>query len=444
MTGDVVRKKPGRGANLAEIARSKKPRRKAGERLTDTTVDQITKPGYHNDGNGLYLSVSAKGAKSWVFRFKWEGKLKEMGLGPFPSISLDAARADRDTWRRVYQIDGLNPIEIRRELEAAKKDEEGRGDRERAEAEARRTAATFEACATAYVDGQEEGWKNAKHRQQWRNTLKEYCAPIWGKDVADITNIDVQGVLAPIWLTKHETASRLRGRIERVLAFAKVKGLRTGENPARWKENLDHMLPQWKRRLVRGHHKAKPHEKVKELVAELRGIETVSALALEFTILAAKRTTEVKDMVWNEIDHAARVWTIPPGRMKMNELHREPLTGRQMEILSLMAEMRTPADQSAPGGGYVFKGLKPGRPISSGTMYQLLKRKMKHDATVHGFRSSFRDWVADATTFPRELAEMALAHKVADDTEEAYWRSDGLEKRRKIMEAWATYVEPNF
>jgi len=427
---------------LRGIARGKQPRRKAGERLTHGAVDEISKPGYHNDGNGLYLSVSPKGSKAWVFRFKWEGRLKEMGLGPYPSIDLDAARAGRDVWRRVYQVEGLNPIEVRREREAAEKAEQGRVEQEQATAEARRTDATFGTCARAYVDGQEEGWKNAKHRQQWRNTLKEYCGPIWDKDVAEITNIDVQGVLAPIWLTKHETASRLRGRIERVLAFAKVKGLRTGENPARWKENLDHMLPQWKRRLVRGHHKAKPHEKVKELVAELREIETISALALEFTILAAKRTTEVKDMMWDEVDRAARVWTIPAGRMKMGVEHREPLTDRQMEILATMAELRTPADADASGGGYVFKGIKPGRPISPATMYQLLKRRGHNDATVHGFRSSFRDWVADATTFPRDLAEMALAHKVADDTEEAYWRSDALEKRRKIMEAWARYVEP--
>jgi len=434
--------KSGRGSNLKGLSKGRKPRRKAGERLTDEDAEKLAKAGYHNDGNGLYLSITAKGSKSWAFRFKWEGKLKEMGLGPYPSVSLEKARIERDKWRRVYQIENKNPIEMRREQEAAERATREAAQRQQADAETRRTTGTFGACATAYVDGQEEGWKNAKHRQQWRNTLKGYCGHIWDKDVAEITNSDVVTVLTPIWTTKHETATRLRGRIERVLAYAKVMKLRDGENPARWKENLDHIMPKVDKKLKRGHHKAKPHDKVRGLVAELRQIDAVGALALEFTVLAAKRTAEVQCMEWPEIDLDAKLWKIPPVRTKLNREHVEPLTDRQIEILHTMAALRAPAEVAA-GTGYVFKGIKPGRPISHATMYRLLRRLGHDDATVHGFRSSFRDWAGDKTNFAREVAEFALSHKVGDDTEEAYRRGTALEKRRRLMEAWARYVEPS-
>jgi hypothetical protein len=365
---DKTSKGPGRGANLKGIAKTRKPRLKAAERIRD--VNDLTKPGYHNDGNGLYLTVTARGAKAWVFRFKWDGKLKEMGLGPYPSVSLDDARTQRDVWRKVYQVEGRNPIDVRREREANAEAAIEAAQRQKDEEEARRISATFGACANTYVDGQEVGWRNAKHRQQWRNTLTTYCTSIWDKDVANITNIDVQAVLAPIWTTKHETASRLRGRIERVLAYAKVNKLRDGENPARWKENLDHMLPPWKKRLVRGHHKAKPHEKVRDLVSELRQIDAIGALALEFTVLAAKRSSEVSRMRWAEIDLINKVWIIPEVRIKTYKEHREPLTERQFEILQIMQKMRTTGTVHGEVGHGLFSVLPDGSIVSDcGTSY---------------------------------------------------------------------------
>jgi integrase len=263
-------------------------------------------------------------------------------------------------------------------------------------------------------------------------TLTKYAAPLRDKPLDAIQTDDVLSVLTPLWQTKNETASRLRGRIERVLDAARAKGLRSGENPARWRGHLDHLLPK-RQKLSRGHHAALPYADVPELVADLRNREGAAALALEFLILTAARSGEVLGAKWNEIDRDAKVWTVPAERMKAGREHRVPLTQRALQILATVEQVRT--------GDYVFPGQRHGRPLSVMSMEMLLRR-MKVDVTVHGFRSSFRDWAGECTSFPREIAEAALAHTVGDETERAYRRGDALEKRRKLMAAWASFCEP--
>jgi integrase len=263
-------------------------------------------------------------------------------------------------------------------------------------------------------------------------TLTKYAAPLRDKPIAAVHTDDVLSVLAPIWQTKNETASRLRGRIERVLDAARAKGLRSGENPARWRGHLDHLLPR-RQRLSRGHHAALPYPDVPAFVAGLREREAIAALALEFLILNASRLGEVLGAKWNEIDLEAKVWTIPPERMKAGREHRVPLTKRGLEILATAEKLRT--------SDYVFPGQRRGRPLSPMSM-EMLRRRMKVDVTVHGFRSSFRDWAGECTSFPREIAEAALAHIIGDETERAYRRGDALEKRRKLMAAWAAFCDP--
>jgi integrase len=253
------------------------------------------------------------------------------------------------------------------------------------------------------------------------------------KPLDEIRTDDVLAALKPIWQTKSETASRLRGRIERVLDAAKARGLRSGENPARWRGHLDHLLPK-RQKLTRGHHPALPYLDVPAFVADLRNRETVAALALEFTILNASRTGEVLGAKWDEIDREAAIWTIPRERMKAGREHRVPLTDRGLEILDAVEKVRT--------GDYVFPGQRRGKPLSGMAMEMLLRRMKIEKATVHGFRSSFRDWAGECTPFPREIAEAALAHTVGDETERAYRRGDALEKRRKLMAAWAAFCEP--
>lgn len=275
-------------------------------------------------------------------------------------------------------------------------------------------------------------WLNEKHRAQWRMTLTEYCKELEDKKVSTIGTADVLKVLNPIWQTKAETASRIRGRIERLLDFAKVKGWREGENPALWRGHLKNVLPA-RQRLQRGHHAAMPYQDVPALVTALKARPAMAARALEFLILNASRSGEVYGARWPEFDLDGAVWTIPAMRMKAKAEHRVPLSKRAIEILRDLHEHR-PADNP-----FVFHGERKARSLSSSAMEMLLRR-IKVDVTVHGFRSSFRDWAGDATTFQREVAEAALAHKVGDETERAYRRSDALEKRRKLMQAWADFL----
>ena len=382
-------------------------------KLSPRAVTTIKKPGRHSDGGGLYLVVDASGARRWLFMFRWGGKLKEMGLGGIATTSLAEARAMAEEARKAVKA-GRNPIDERRR-----------------KAEEQNRAITFGDFADQLLPELSRGFRNAKHAAQWVSTLNTYAADIRKKLIAEIGTDDVLAALQPIWTTKAETASRVRGRIERILDAAKAKGLRSGENPARWRGHLDNLLPR-RKKLQRGHHAAMPFADVPAFMTDLRERPALAALALEFTILTAARSNEVFGARWDEIDRKAKVWIVPADRMKAGREHRVPLSAPALAVLDKAEAVRGDGD-------LVFPGQKKGRPLSVMAMDMLLRR-MKLDVTVHGFRSSFRDWFGEATTFPRDLAEQALAHVVGDETERAYRRGDALEKRRKLMDAWAAHL----
>ena len=369
-------------------------------RLVARSLPALDKPGRHNDGNGLYLNVSKLGAKSWVFMFKRDGNARrEMGLGSLTTVSLAEAREKARVLRNTIAdgIDPLRPKDGGQEL--------------------------FGVVATNLIESLQPGWRNVKHGAQWTSTLKTHAASLWNKSVDTITTQDVLDVLTPIWATVPETAARVRGRIERVLDAAKVKGLREGDNPARWRGHLAILLP--KRPISsRSHHPAMPYAAVPAFMIKLRTRPALSARALEFLILTAARTSEVIKAEWAEFDLAAKLWTIPARRMKAETEHRVPLTDRAIEILEHVKFL---------SNAMPFK-------LSNMGMDMLLRRMDEDDYTVHGFRSSFRDWVGEETAFPREIAEAALAHQVGNAVERAYRRGDALEKRRELMVAWETYL----
>ncbi len=381
-------------------------------KLNARGVTAITKPGRHGDGGGLYLVVDKSGAKRWVFLYRRDGTLREMGLGGLKAVTLARARELAGQARANLQA-GVDPI-------AAKNN-------------APVVVPTFGEEADDFIVAMGPQFRNAKHLDQWKMTLKVYAAPLRTKRVDEVSTADVLEVLKPIWLTKPETAARLRGRIERVLDAAKVRGHRSGENPALWRGHLDKLLPK-RRKLTRGHHAAMPYGDVAAFVADLRKREAMAARALEFTILTAARSGETFGATWKEIDLDAALWTVPAERMKAGREHRVPLTPRAVEILNELAGLGAGPD------AYVFPGQREGRPLSTMAMDMILRR-MKVDITVHGFRSSFRDWAGEETPFPRDVAEAALAHVVGDQTERAYRRGDALEKRRKLMLAWADFCE---
>ncbi|WP_348646350.1 integrase arm-type DNA-binding domain-containing protein [Aurantimonas sp. DM33-3] len=374
----------------------------------------MTKPGRHSDGNGLYLVVGPGSSRRWLFMFRWQGKLKEMGLGGVSSVTLAKAR-ERATEARQVLSEGRNPIDERR-----------------AGREERKAAVTFGAFADELVKDLAHGFRNEKHTAQWTMTLTTYAAPLRNKGLQDVTTDDVLHVLKPIWLTKNETASRLRGRIERVLDAAKAKGLRSGENPARWRGHLEMLLPK-RQKLQRGHHAAMPYQDIPGFMADLHSQKATAALALEFTILTAARSGEALGALWSEMDQEAKMWTIPADRMKAGRQHRVPLSPRALEILKKMEQAKV--------NSYIFTGQKAERPLSNMAMQMMLRRMNLGHFTVHGFRSAFRDWVGETTDFPRELAELALAHAVGDATERAYSRGDALDKRRALMDAWSKYCQ---
>ncbi|MET3694552.1 integrase [Methylobacterium goesingense] len=382
------------------------------KKLSARAAATLAVPGRHSDGDGLYLVVDASGARRWLFLFRWQGKLKEMGLGSLSAVSLSEAREKAAAARQIRKS-GKNPIEHRRNAR-----------------EERLTAVTFGTFAEEVVRSLSQGFRNDKHKAQWSSTLKTYAGPLYDKLIDEISTADVLHVLTPIWQTKSETASRLRGRIERVLDAAKAKGLRTGENPALWRGHLDKLLPA-RRKLTRGHHAAMPFEDVPAFMADLRSRNALAGLALQFCILNASRSGEVLGARWSEIDRKTKVWTLPAMRMKAGIEHRVPLTDAALTILDQAEVVRC--------SEYVFPGQKQSRPLSIMAMEMMLRR-MKVEVTVHGFRSSFRDWAGECTAFPREIAETALAHVVGDATERAYRRGDALEKRRTMMEAWSAYV----
>jgi integrase len=386
--------------------------------LSAVRVTKLKEQGYYGDGGGLYLQVSPAGTKSWIFRFKMNGKSREMGLGSLATIGLAGARdAAAECRRRV--LEGVDPIEARKavkdqgRLEAAK-------------------AMTFKACAAAYIDAHRAGWKNAKHASQWENTLATYADPVFGTlPVQSVDTALVMKVLEPVWKTKTETATRLRGRIESILDWAKVRGLRAGENPARWKGHLDTLLPARSKVQAVEHHAALPYAETGAFMHLLRDETGVGARALEFLILTAARTGEVIGATWGEFDLAQNVWTVPAERMKAKREHRVPLSPAAVKVLTAMQAIRT--------NDFVFPGGKAGKPLSNMAMLALLKRMERADLTAHGFRSTFRDWAAECTAYPGEVAEAALAHTVGDKVEAAYRRGDLFEKRRRLMNDWAKH-----
>ena len=379
-------------------------------RLTARKVE-TTKAGKYSDGGNLYLIVLPSGGRKWVLRFTWRGKAREMGLGSPANVSLADAREKAAHARRMI-AQGLDPI-----------------------AERKRTGGipTFGEMTDQVHEALSLGFRSAKHTAQWRTTLLTYAAPLADKPVDVIGIDDVLAVLRPIWTTKSVTASRLRGRIEKVLDAAKAKGFRQGENPARWRGHLDHLLAK-QTKLTRGHYAAMPYERVAAFIGRLRESDSLTALALEFCILTAARSGEVLGMRWSEVDLEKKVWTVPAHRMKAGREHRVPLSERAVAILKPLAEIKS--------GDFVFPGQRKNRPLSHRVMNKTLHRMSADTVTVHGFRSSFRDWAGNESSFPREVVETALAHVVGDAAEQAYRRSDALEKRRKLMEAWASYCEP--
>ena len=379
-------------------------------RLTARKV-ATAKPGKYSDGGNLYLIVSETGARKWVLRFTWRGAAKEMGLGSANSVPLVDAREKAADARRVL-AKGSNPIDERKRDHGIP---------------------CFGEFADEVREALSSGFRNQKHKAQWKMTLATYAAPLRGIPVDAVTTEDVLAVLKPIWTVKPETASRLRGRIEKVLDAAKAKGYRSGENPARWRGHLDHLLSK-PLKLARGHHAALPYEDVPTFVGELRQREATAALALEFCILTAARSGEVLGLQWSEIDFDKKLWTVPAGRMKAGREHRVPLSARALSIVRELAKGST--------GPFVFPGQRRKKPLSNMAMDMMLRRMKRDAVTVHGFRSSFRDWAGNVSTFPREIIETALAHVIGDKAEQAYRRSDALEKRRKLMDAWASYCDP--
>ena len=385
-------------------------------RLSAVRVQSARKPGYYGDGGRLYLRVAPGGAKGWIFRYGGRGRRHDMGLGGYPAIGLAKARELAGDCRSLLAA-GLDPIATRKRAAAA--------------VEAAK-AMTFADCATAYINAHEAGWRNPKHRQQWKNTLATYVSPVVGKlPVSAVDTGLVLKVLEPIWTRKPETASRVRGRMEAVLDWAKVRGYRTGENPARWRGHLDHLLPAKAKVRKVEHHAALPYARIGAFFAALRKQNGIAARALEFLVLTATRTGETLGTTWNEVDRGAKLWIIPAGRMKAEKEHRVPLSDAALALLQQMHDIRH--------SDYVFPGGRDRRPLSEMSLLMLLRRMGHGDITAHGFRSTFRDWAAERTTFAREVAEMALAHAIPDAVEAAYRRGDLFDKRRKLMDAWAAY-----
>lgn len=380
--------------------------------LNDRTIRSATGPGRLADGGGLFLLTDQGGSRRWLFRFRSAGREREAGFGSYPAVSLADARRRRDEARTLIAAGG-DPIVAKR----------------KAEIDAR-PVVTFGAFADELIPVLSDGFRNAKHSAQWTSTLKAYASSLRSKPIADITTDDVLACLTPIWATKAETASRVRGRIERVLDAAKARGLRTGDNPARWRGHLDQLLPK-RKKLTRGHHRALPYPDMPVFVAALRERPGIAARALEFLILTAARTSEVTELPWSEIDTAQKVWTVPAARMKREREHRVPLTDRAMAILEEMQAIRR--------GDFVFPSFRADKPLSNGAFDALLDR-MKVAATAHGMRSAFRDWAGDLTSHQRETVESALAHVVGDETERSYRRGDALAKRWTLMEDWAEFV----
>lgn len=387
-------------------------------KLDAVTVAAAKLPGYYGDGAGLWLQVSPAGTKSWIYRFTMTGRQREMGLGPLHTVGLADARKRAKVCRQQV-LDGIDPIAAR---DAARQ----------AAALERARAMTFDQCAEAYIKAHRHEWKSAKHASQYEATLATYASPVFGSlPVADIDTALVVKALTPIWIAKTETASRLRGRIEQVLGWATTSGYRRGDNPARWRGHLQNLLAAPERVKRVEHHPALPWRGIGAFMADLRAREGIAARALEFAILTAARSGEVRGATWSEIDLEQRTWTVPAARMKAGVEHRVPLSDAAVVVLEALPRV----------GDLVFPGSRIGKPLSDMSLTAVLRRMGQHDIVPHGFRSTFRDWAAESAgnRFTREVAEHALAHKLPDPVEAAYRRSDLLEPRRRMMTAWAHF-----
>lgn len=382
-------------------------------KLTAKLISGLDRPGKYGDGDGLLLRIDQDGTtlrRRWIYRYTSNGRRREMGLGGFPEVNLTKARELRDKAKSELR-NKIDPIANRKRSNGIP---------------------TFGAFSDEVRASLEKGFRNEKHKAQWKNTLRTYCAKIWTRPVDTIDTYDVMTILEPIWQTKAETASRLRARIEIVLDAAKAKNHRTGENPARWRGHLQHLLSKHSK-LTRGHHKSMPISEVPAFIGRLRAQDGTGARALELCVLTALRTNSLIGGRWDEIDMDAQVWRVPGERMKSGKAYDVPLSPQSMRIVENMGRVKL--------GAYIFPGAISNRPISNMAMAMVLRRMGITNATVHGFRSSFRDWAGDETDHEREVAEGSLSHVVGDQSEQAYRRQNALRKRRKLMEDWAKYCD---
>lgn len=385
-------------------------------KLTVLKAKSLTQPGRYGDGDGLWLQVRSADKRSWLFRFTRHGQAREMGLGPFPGVSLAEARQGAEDCRRQLR-QGIDPIDQRQALIAA--------------AAAAAPTLTFRQVADRYHEAHNAAWRNQKHREQWKTTMEAYVYPAFGgRPVASIATGDVMRALEPIWREKSMTATVLRGRIEAVLDYAKARDWRTGENPARWRGHLKNLLPARNRIVKVEHHAAVPWREVAGFMAQLGAQKDLAARALEFLILTAVRTNEGVGAQWGEVDLPTGTWTIPADRMKGGKEHRVPLSSAAVAVIA-----RLPSH----GGAYLFPSPRGQQPLSTRACAVLLGRMGRSDITVHGFRSTFRDWCSETTSFPHEVAEAALAHTIRNRVEAAYRRGDLFDKRREMMEAWGQH-----
>jgi integrase len=390
---------------------------KLGGRLSALKVTHARESGMLADGNGLYLQVTRANARSWIFRYYRNGKSHEMGLGSLNAVGLADARLKAAECRRLL-AGGIDPIAARDAENAQRAMEDAR-------------AITFDQCAEAFIASHSAAWKNQKHVAQWKATLRTYASPVFGSLSVQAVDVRlVMKVLDPIWATKPETATRIRGRIESVLNWAKARGYRTGENPALWKGHLDKLLPPRSKIAKVRHHAALPYDRITQFIDMLRQQNGVAARALEFAILTAARTGEVIGARWDEIDLPAKLWTVPAARMKGGREHRVPLSVAALAVLNKV--------RKGVAEDFVFAGRNKS-PLSNMAFLMLLRRMEYTELTAHGFRSTFRDWAAECSNFPGEVAEMALAHAVGNKVEAAYRRGDMFEKRRLLMAEWAKY-----
>ena len=393
-------------------------------KLTTKGVQKLvreSKPGLTNDGDGLYLKIGKGGGASWIYRFRWSGKLRDMGLGSYADTSLSEAREIASEQRKLVK-QGIDPLSAREQ---------------KADTEA--GPVTFTHCAARYIQSHRRSWRNAKHARQWVSTLKTYVRPVIGNlPVEEVTTQDILKILTPIWTAKNETAKRVQGRIENVLDFAAAHEYRDPVNPARWRGHLDKLLAKPSRIQKVNHHPAMPYEQVAAFMNSIQHYNSMSSKALQFLILTATRTSEVLNAEWHEIDIAKSTWQIPATRMKANREHRVPLSSQAVDLLLTLPRMK--------GNNHIFPGMKTGRPLSNMSLLQFMRglgygpNGEQGYFVPHGFRSSFRDWTGEVTSYPRDVAEMALAHAIENKVEAAYRRGDLFEKRRAMMQEWADYI----